>query len=123
VLATSPSPKYFGTLAYTTAKSAIDGMTRAAAAAYARDSVRFNVVAPALVDTPMAQRAAGDQEIMQFVRSKQPLDGGRIGQPSDLDGAAVYLLSDAARFVTGQVLAVDGGWGVSEGQYPATAAE
>jgi NAD(P)-dependent dehydrogenase (short-subunit alcohol dehydrogenase family) len=98
-------------------------MTRAAAAAYARDSIRFNVVAPALVDTPMAQRAAGDQEIMQFVRSKQPLDGGRIGQANDLDGAAVYLLSDAARFVTGQVLAVDGGWGVSEGQYPATVAE
>jgi NAD(P)-dependent dehydrogenase (short-subunit alcohol dehydrogenase family) len=123
VLASSPSPKYFGTLAYAAAKSGIVGMTRAAAAAYARDSIRFNVVAPALVDTPMAQRAAGDQEIMQFVRSKQPLDGGRIGQANDLDGAAVYLLSDAARFVTGQVLAVDGGWGVSEGQYPATVAE
>lgn len=119
MLATSPSPKYFGTFAYTAAKSAIVGMTRAAAAAYARDNLRFNVVAPALVDTPMARRAAGDEQIMSFVRSKQPLDGGRIGQPSDLDGAAVYLLSDAARFVTGQVLAVDGGWGVSEGQYPA----
>jgi NAD(P)-dependent dehydrogenase (short-subunit alcohol dehydrogenase family) len=119
VLATSPSPKYFGTFAYTAAKSAIVGMTRAAAAAYARDDIRFNVVAPALVDTPMAQRAAGDEQIMKFVQTKQPLDGGRIGQPSDLDGAVVYLMSDAARFVTGQVLAVDGGWGVSEGQYPA----
>jgi NAD(P)-dependent dehydrogenase (short-subunit alcohol dehydrogenase family) len=55
---------------------------------------------------------------MAFVRSKQPLDGGRIGRADDLDGAVVYLLSDAARFVTGQVLAVDGGWSASEGQYP-----
>ena len=65
----------------------------------------------------MAQRAAHDEAILQFVRSKQPLDGGRIGQPADCDGAAVFLLSDAAAFITGQVLAVDGGWTVSEGQY------
>ena len=123
VLATAPSPRYFGTFAYSAAKSAIIGMTRAAAATYARDNIRFNVIAPALVDTPMAQRAATDEQIMRFVRSKQPLDGGRIGHSSDLDGAVVYLLSDAARFVTGQVLAIDGGWGVSEGQYPASGAE
>jgi NAD(P)-dependent dehydrogenase (short-subunit alcohol dehydrogenase family) len=118
VLASSPSPRYFGTFAYAAAKSAIVGMTRSAAAYYAGENIRFNVVAPGLVDTPMAQRAAGDEEIMAFVRSKQPLDGGRIGRADDLDGAVVYLLSDAARFVTGQVLAVDGGWSASEGQYP-----
>jgi NAD(P)-dependent dehydrogenase (short-subunit alcohol dehydrogenase family) len=121
VLATSPSPKYFGTFAYTAAKSAIVGMTRAAAASYASQNVRFNVIAAGLVDTPMARRAVGDEQIISFARTKQPLDGGRIGQPGDLDGAAVYLLSDAARFVTGQVLAIDGGWSVSEGQYPAGA--
>ncbi|HPW63019.1 MAG TPA: SDR family oxidoreductase, partial [Cyclobacteriaceae bacterium] len=44
-------------------------------------------------------------------------DGGRIGTPGDLDGAAIYFMSDQSRFTTGQVLAVDGGWDVSEGQY------
>jgi NAD(P)-dependent dehydrogenase (short-subunit alcohol dehydrogenase family) len=64
----------------------------------------------------MAKRATKDPGIKRFTRSKQPLDGGRIGQPEDSDGAAVYLMSDASKFVTGQVLAVDGGWCVSEGQ-------
>ena len=118
VSAASPSPRYFSTFGYAAAKSAVVGMTRSAAAYYAGENIRFNVVAPALVDTPMARRAAGDEEIMAFVRTKQPLDGGRIGKADDLDGAVVYLLSEAAKFVTGQVLAVDGGWGVSEGQYP-----
>jgi NAD(P)-dependent dehydrogenase (short-subunit alcohol dehydrogenase family) len=66
----------------------------------------------------MAKRAAGDEEIMQFIATKQPLDGGRIGQPEDAAQAAVYFLSDASKFVTGQVLYVDGGWSVSEGQHP-----
>ena len=65
----------------------------------------------------MAQRAAEDKEIMKFIKTKQPLDGGRIGKPTDLDGAACYLLSEQSAFVTGQVLSVDGGWSVSEGQY------
>ncbi len=66
----------------------------------------------------MSQRAQEDPAILGFIRSKQPLEGGRIGHPSDLDAAAVYFLSDDSRFVTGQVLAVDGGWTVSEGQIP-----
>jgi NAD(P)-dependent dehydrogenase (short-subunit alcohol dehydrogenase family) len=67
----------------------------------------------------MAQRAANDETILKFIHTKQPLDGGRIGQASDLDAAAVYFMSDGSRFVTGQVLSVDGGWSVSEGQIPA----
>ncbi len=122
VLGFSPSPHYFGTHAYATAKAAIIGLTRAAAAYYAPANVRFNVVAPALVATPMSQRAQHDEEVLAFVATKQPLEGGRIGLPSDLDGAAVFFMSDASRFVTGQVLAVDGGWSVSEGQIPGRAA-
>ena len=116
VLGFSPSPRYFATHAYATTKAAIVGLTKSTAAYYADQSIRINVVAPALVETPMAQRAAGDEKIMNFISTKQPLDGGRIGQPTDLDGAVVYLLSDEARFVTGQVLYVDGGWSVSEGR-------
>jgi NAD(P)-dependent dehydrogenase (short-subunit alcohol dehydrogenase family) len=116
VLGFSPSPRYFSTHAYAATKAAIIGLTQSAAACYARQNIRFNVLAPALVATPMSQRAQGDRDILDFIATKQPLDGGRIGQPSDLDAAAVYFMSDESRFVTGQVLAVDGGWCVSEGQ-------
>ena len=123
VLGFSPSPTYFATHAYAAAKSAIVGFTRACAACYAARGIRFNVIAPALVETPMARRAAADERILSFIATKQPLDGGRIGRPEDLDEAVAYLLSDAARFVTGQVLAVDGGWSVSEGQVATPGAE
>jgi NAD(P)-dependent dehydrogenase (short-subunit alcohol dehydrogenase family) len=114
VLGFSPGPRHFATHAYAAAKAAAIGFSKAIAAYYAPRDIRVNVLAPGLIDTPMAQRAAGDAAIQRYIHAKQPLDGGRIGQPGDLDGAAVYFLSDAARFTTGQVLAVDGGWGVSE---------
>ena len=113
VLGFSPSPKFFATHAYATAKAAIIGLTTAAAAHYAPQNIRFNVLAPALVATPMSQRAQGDEAILNFIKTKQPLDGGRIGEPSDLDSAAVFFMGDESKFVTGQVLAVDGGWSVS----------
>jgi len=115
VLGFSPSPKFFATHAYAAAKAAVSGFTKSIAAFYAPKSIRCNVIAPALVDTPMAKRAANDRAIQKFIRGKQPLDGGRIGKPSDLDAVAVYFMSDASKFVTGQVLAVDGGWSVSDG--------
>ncbi|MEM1158385.1 MAG: SDR family oxidoreductase [Verrucomicrobiota bacterium] len=117
VLGYSPSPGHFSTHVYAAAKSAIIGFTKSVAAYYARENIRFNVIAPALVETPMAQRAAQDDTIQKFIRTKQPLDGGRIGYPEDLDELATYLLSSSSRFVTGQVIAVDGGWTVSEGQF------
>lgn len=118
VLGTSPSPHFFATHVYAAAKAAIPGYTKSCAAYYAGDNIRFNAIAPALVDTNMAQRAVDDDVIQQFIRTKQPLDGARVGKPEDLDAAVVYLLSDGSRYVTGQVLAVDGGWSVSEGQIP-----
>jgi NAD(P)-dependent dehydrogenase (short-subunit alcohol dehydrogenase family) len=116
VLGWSPSPQFFATHAYATAKAGIIGLTQTAAAHYAKDNIRFNVLAPALVATPMSERAQADTAILDFIRTKQPLDGGRIGQPEDLDAAAVFFMSDDSKFATGQVLAVDGGWCVSEGQ-------
>ncbi len=118
VLGYAPSPRFFTTHAYAAAKSAVIGFVRACGACYAADDIRFNVIAPALVETPMARRAAGDENILQFIRTKQPLDGGRIGRPEDLDAAVVWLLSDGSKYVTGQTITVDGGWSVSEGQIP-----
>ncbi|MCA9196501.1 MAG: SDR family oxidoreductase [Planctomycetales bacterium] len=116
VLANHPSPVHFATHTYAATKAAAEGLTKACAAYYAKDSIRFNLVAPALVDTPLAQRAVNNSTIVNYIRTKQPLDGGRIGMPSDLDQTILFFLSDASTFVTGQVLAVDGGWSVSEGQ-------
>jgi NAD(P)-dependent dehydrogenase (short-subunit alcohol dehydrogenase family) len=117
VLGISPSPKYFVTHAYAAAKSAVIGFTRSIAAYYAPDNIRVNVLAPALVETPMSARASKDEVIQNFIRTKQPLDGGRNGRPEDLNAAAIYFMSDGSAFTTGQTLYVDGGWEVSEGQY------
>lgn len=117
VVAFSPSPEYFSTHAYAAAKSAIIGFSKSIAAYYAKDNIRINVIAPALIETPMSQRAMGNEEIQAFIKTKQPLDGGRVGKPEDLDGLAVYFMSEQSKFTTGQVIAVDGGWTVSEGQY------
>ena len=117
VLGFSPSPKHFVTHAYAAAKAAVIGFTKSVAAYYAQDNIRVNVIAPALVETPMAQRAAKDDIILSFIKTKQPLDGGRIGCPEDLDGLALYFMSDLSKFTTGQCVAVDGGWSISEGQY------
>lgn len=117
VLGFSPSPVYFSSHAYAAAKAAIIGLSKSAAAAYACVNIRLNVIAPALVETPMSQRAQENEEIMSFIQTKQPLDGGRIGIPEDLDAACVFLMSNESKFITGQVLAVDGGWSVTEGQW------
>jgi len=117
VLGFSPSPLYFSTHAYTAAKSAIIGFSKAIAAYYAKHNIRVNVIAPALVETPMAERAANDENILSFIKTKQPLDSGRIGEADDTDGLAIYFMSDQSKFTTGQVVAVDGGWSISEGQY------
>jgi NAD(P)-dependent dehydrogenase (short-subunit alcohol dehydrogenase family) len=117
VLGFSPSPQYFSTHTYAAAKSAIIGFSKSVAAYYAKDNIRVNVIAPALVETKMAERAANDKAILSFIKTKQPLDNGRIGQSGDMDGLAVYFMSDQSKFTTGQVIAVDGGWSISEGQY------
>jgi NAD(P)-dependent dehydrogenase (short-subunit alcohol dehydrogenase family) len=116
VLGFAPSPKYFDTIAYAAAKGGILAMSRLAAASYAAEGIRVNVIAPGLVDTPMAARAVQDPVIRDFLRTKQPLGQG-AGSSEDCADAAVFLCSDGARFLTGVVLPVDGGWCVSEGQY------
>ncbi|MBC7849478.1 MAG: SDR family oxidoreductase [Chitinophagaceae bacterium] len=117
VLGFSPSPVHFSTHAYAAAKAGIIGFSKSIAAYYAKNNIRVNVIAPSLVQTPMAKRAKDDQQIQHFIKTKQPLDGGRIAEPSDMDGMAIYFMSNHSKFTTGQVVAIDGGWSISEGQY------
>jgi len=111
VTATNPSPEFFATHAYAAAKAATVGLMTTMAAAYAGDRIRVNTVAPGLTDTPMAARAAGDEQIRAYSARKQPL-AGEMMDPDEVAHAAVYFLSDESRTVTGQLLKIDGGWSV-----------
>lgn len=117
VLGFSPSPKFFDTYAYAAAKGGVIAMSRQAASRYAVHGIRINVIAPSLIETPMSTRAVENEQIMAFMRTKQPLVQG-VGVPEDCAAAAVYLCGDESRFITGVVLNVDGGWSISEGQHP-----
>jgi NAD(P)-dependent dehydrogenase (short-subunit alcohol dehydrogenase family) len=65
----------------------------------------------------MAKRAVGQDNIRHFLKTKQPMDGGRPGVPNDIVNAVLMFLAPTTKFITGQVLSVDGGWSISEGQY------
>jgi NAD(P)-dependent dehydrogenase (short-subunit alcohol dehydrogenase family) len=114
VLDRSPSPVHFATIAYAASKGAIRSMTLSAAARYAADHIRFNLLAPGLIDTPMSARATNDSRIRSYLATKQPIAGGP-GSADDVAEAALFLCDPASRFVTGAELIVDGGWSVSEG--------
>lgn len=114
VLAGHPSPAHFGTIAYSASKGAVRAMTLTAASRYAHDRIRFNLLCPGLIDTPMTGRAAKDPAIQHYLKTKQPMTNGP-GSSEDVAEAALYLCEPASRFVTGVVLNVDGGWSISEG--------
>jgi len=114
VLDRSPAPVHFGTLAYAASKGAIRALTRTCAARYAGDKIRFNLLVPSLIDTPMSARAANDPRIRSYLATKQPIADGP-GSADDAAEAALYLCEPGSRFVTGAELVVDGGWCVSEG--------
>jgi len=112
ILAVSPEPDHFDTVAYAASKGAILAMTRTMAASYMRDKIRVNAIAPALVRTPMSARASEDLEILKFIKQKQPLIADMIPM-EDVASACVYLLTSQSRSITGQVLAVDAGWSLA----------
>jgi NAD(P)-dependent dehydrogenase (short-subunit alcohol dehydrogenase family) len=95
-------------IAYTASKSAIEGMTRAMAVELSPLGIRVNCIAPGFIATDMSAKALnGDVERMQKVMSRTPM--GELGQPSDVADAALFLASDAAKYVTGIILPIDGG--------------
>jgi NAD(P)-dependent dehydrogenase (short-subunit alcohol dehydrogenase family) len=113
VLAEHPAPGYFATHAYAAIKGAENSFTKALASYYAGEGIRVNAIAAGLIRTPMAERAAGDPQIAAYASRKQPLAGGLLN-PEDVAEAGAFFLGDGSRRVTGQVLAVDGGWSVTE---------
>jgi NAD(P)-dependent dehydrogenase (short-subunit alcohol dehydrogenase family) len=94
--------------AYVAAKHGVVGLTKAAALDYAQSNVRINAVAPGIIDTQMIQRfSGGTPEGRQAMISQEPV--GRMGQPEEIASAVLWLCSDAASFVTGHTMVVDGG--------------
>jgi NAD(P)-dependent dehydrogenase (short-subunit alcohol dehydrogenase family) len=112
VLARAPEPRHFATHAYAAAKGAVESMSRSMAAFYAPHGIRINVLAPGMVRTPAGERSQSP-ELSEFMRKKQPLTDGMI-DVEDVASAALFLLS-GGRAITGQVLAVDGGWSLTGG--------
>jgi len=107
----APVPELFGTHGYAAAKGALTALMTTMAATYIVDRIRVNLVAPSLTATPMATRAASDAHILEYAARKQPLAGPML-DPDEVAKAAIYFLSDESRAVTGQSLAIDGGWSV-----------
>ncbi len=95
-------------IAYTAAKTAIEGITRAMAVELSPQGIRVNCVAPGFIATDMLAKALdNDPQRKQKVLSRTPM--GKLGEPDDVAGAVLYLVSEAAKYVTGVILQVDGG--------------
>jgi len=93
---------------YAASKGGLIALTRELAGEWSRRGVRVNALAPGWFESEMTAEMFADERSMAWVRRKAPM--GRPGQPHELDGALLFLASDASSYVTGQVLAVDGGW-------------
>ena len=98
-----------GASAYNAAKHGVVGLTRTAALEFAQKNIRVNCVCPGFIRTPMIERAldkgaVGEEQMIAI----EPI--GRLGRPEEIAEGVLWLLSDAASFVTGHTLTIDGGW-------------
>ena len=94
--------------AYVASKHGVVGLTRTFAVRYGRDGVRVNAICPGYIETPMTATLRETPEGVQHLESLHPI--GRLGLPEEIAAAAVFLASDAASFITGVALPVDGGY-------------
>ena len=94
--------------AYAASKAGVAQLTKSLAVAWAPEGIRVNAIAPGWIETPMTVPARSDEKRNQAIIGRTPM--GRWGKPEDIVGPALFLASDAARFVTGVVLPVDGGY-------------
>jgi NAD(P)-dependent dehydrogenase (short-subunit alcohol dehydrogenase family) len=99
---------FSGQAAYCAAKHGVVGFTKAAALEYAQSNIRVNAVCPGIIDTPMMQRfSGGTPEGRERVIAQEPV--GRMGKPQEIAAAVVWLCTDAAAFVIGHAMVIDGG--------------
>jgi NAD(P)-dependent dehydrogenase (short-subunit alcohol dehydrogenase family) len=93
---------------YCASKGGVVNLTRELGAQWARKGVRVNAVAPGFFASEMTDPMIDEEQSMRFLRRNTPM--GRVGAEHELDGVLLFLASDASSFVTGQTIAVDGGW-------------
>lgn len=95
--------------AYVASKHGVVGLTQNAALEYARQNIRVNAVCPGVIKTPMVDRFTGkNKDVEKQFQNMEPV--GRLGQPEEVAEAVMWLCSDSSSFVTGDAIAVDGGW-------------
>jgi NAD(P)-dependent dehydrogenase (short-subunit alcohol dehydrogenase family) len=97
-----------GTAAYSASKHGVIGLTKTAALETVKQGIRINAVCPAFVETEMTQRTLSAPAAYKYVVSCHPI--GRIGKPTEIAEAVVWMCSDSASFMTGQSLVLDGGF-------------
>jgi NAD(P)-dependent dehydrogenase (short-subunit alcohol dehydrogenase family) len=104
LVASSPVPE----AGYVASKAAVNGLTRELGAQWAASGVRVNALAPGWFPTDMNAGLFDQERAAKWVRRNCPM--GRVGRPEELDGALLFLASDASSYCTGQVIVIDGGW-------------
>jgi NAD(P)-dependent dehydrogenase (short-subunit alcohol dehydrogenase family) len=100
---------FSGVPAYVASKHALVGLTKNVALDYAKQNIRVNAVCPGVIQTPMIDRfTGGSKDVADQMAAAKPM--GRLGTPEEIANTVAFLCSDDASFITGQALAVDGGW-------------